>query len=265
MRLIRLVCLLVVFAAFVTPAAAESPARANRLQCEYVTNPLGIQVTQPRLQWQMQDERRGAKQTAYQVLVASTAQRLAREEADLWDSGKVESDRSTQIVYSGKPLRSRDRCYWKVRIWDAEGEPTAYSAPALWTMGLLDADAIEGKWIGLEERLIHPAKLGDPAAKALNFEGCAWFWYPDAGAEAKTAPPGIRYFRKTIEIPEDRNIASARFLIAADDSGSLFVNGRACGSGFGFGGTRAEEVKAQLQPGENVLGIQVRLLTRIRG
>lgn len=253
----RFMCLFAAAACFAGSAFAERPAKVDRLQCEYVTNPLGIQVTQPRLQWQMQDERRGAKQTAYQVLVASTAERLAGDEADLWDSGKVESDRSTQIVYSGKPLRSRDRCYWKVRIWDAEGEPTAYSVPALWTMGLLDADAIEGKWIGLGERLIHPAKLSDAAAKALNFEGCAWFWYPDAGAEAKTAPPGIRYFRKTIEIPEDRTITSARFLIAADDSGSLFINGQACASGLRFGGIRAEEVKAQLQPGENVLGIQV--------
>ena len=106
----------------------------------------------------MVDSRRGARQTAYQILVASSADKLAENTPDLWDSGKVASDQATQIVYGGKALGSRDRCYWKVRIWDAGGEPSRFSDPSLWTMGLLEAKDVKAKWIGMEERLIHPVK-----------------------------------------------------------------------------------------------------------
>ena len=78
---------------FSSASAAESPATADYLRCEYRVDPLGIDVVQPRLSWEMRDARRGAKQTAYQVLVASTPEKLAADEADLWDSGKV-ADRS---------------------------------------------------------------------------------------------------------------------------------------------------------------------------
>ena len=257
MRFAPLVCLLAVSGSWTQSAEAESPAKVDRLRCEYLANPLGIQVVKPRLQWQMFDSRRGARQTAYQILVASSADKLAENTPDLWDSGKVASDQATQIVYGGKALGSRDRCYWKVRIWDAGGEPSRFSDPSLWTMGLLEAKDVKAKWIGMEERLIHPVKKTDPANQALNFDGCDWFWYSEEGAAAKKATPGIRYFRKVIDLPEDRRIVSARCLIAADDSGSLFVNGHSCGSGYHFGATRIADVKAHLRPGKNVLAVQV--------
>ena len=86
----------------------ESPATADHLRCEYRVDPLGIDVLQPRLSWEMHDARRGAKQTAYQVLVASTPEKLAADEGDLWDSGRVATDQSTQVVYAGKPLAVAD-------------------------------------------------------------------------------------------------------------------------------------------------------------
>ena len=88
--------------------AAESPATADHLRCEYRVDPLGIDETLPRLFWQMQDTRRGAKQTAYQILVASTPEKLAADQGDLWDSGRVSSSETTQIVYAGKPLAVAD-------------------------------------------------------------------------------------------------------------------------------------------------------------
>ena len=127
------VALLVVFSLSLLPVAhaAESPASAEYLRCEYRVDPLGIGVTQPRLSWEMSDARRGAAQTAYQILVASSREKLADDEGDLWDSGKVASDQSSQIVYAGKPLASRMRCCWKVRLWDAEQKASDYSKPAL--------------------------------------------------------------------------------------------------------------------------------------
>jgi alpha-L-rhamnosidase len=143
---------------FSPASAAESPATADHLRCEYRVDPLGIDVLQPRLSWEMRDTRRGAKQTAYQVLVASTPEKLADDEGDLWDSGKVASDQSSRVVYAGKPLRSRMRCCWKVRLWDAGAEPTAYSKPALWTVGLLKPEDVRAKWIGLDGPMTYPGE-----------------------------------------------------------------------------------------------------------
>ncbi len=87
----------------------------------------------------------GAKQTAYQVLVASTPEKLAADEGDLWDSGQVASDQSTQVVYAGKPLRSRMRCCWKVRLWDAGGEPTRIQQAGAVDDGAAEAGGREGE------------------------------------------------------------------------------------------------------------------------
>lgn len=86
-------------------------------------------------------------QTAYQILVASSPNLLAEDKGDLWDSGKVPSDASSQIVYSGSPLVSRERCFWKVRTWDRNGTPGEWSQAALWTMGLLQPADWSAKWI----------------------------------------------------------------------------------------------------------------------
>jgi alpha-L-rhamnosidase len=105
------------------------------LLCEYRTNPLGIDVTTPRLSWQMQSDRRGARQTAYRIFAASDVAWLSEGKADLWDSGKIESDQSVHIVYAGQRLRSRQRVYWKVTVWDETGGASQRSR--LIEMGLL--------------------------------------------------------------------------------------------------------------------------------
>jgi alpha-L-rhamnosidase len=141
--------------------AAGSRATADHLRCEYRVDPLGIDVAQPRLFWQMQDTRRGAMQTAYQVLVASTAEKLAADQGDLWDSGRVASRETTQIVYAGQPLGSRTECHWKVRIWDGRERASAWSKPAVWTMGLLEPGDVKAQWIGLMGEMMYPGREGE--------------------------------------------------------------------------------------------------------
>jgi alpha-L-rhamnosidase len=133
----------VVFLAGICSAAVVT----ENLRCEYLVNPLGIDATNPRLSWIITSNQRGEMQTAYQVLVASSPDLLSEDKGDLWDSGKVSSDESSQIVYSGSPLVSRERCYWKVRIWDRDGHPGAWSQAAQWTMGLLQPADWSAKWI----------------------------------------------------------------------------------------------------------------------
>jgi alpha-L-rhamnosidase len=134
--------------------AAESVLHPVDLRCEYLKNPLGIDRTTPRLSWVLQvapTAGRGLKQTAFQIQVGSTEQAHGGGKTDLWDSGKVSSDQSHNIAYWGKPLESRQMCWWKVRIWDQDGKSSAWSEPALWSMGLLHASDWEAKWIGLKD------------------------------------------------------------------------------------------------------------------
>ena len=119
------------------------------MRCEYRPNPLGIDVTRPRLSWIVNSTERGQRQTGYQVLVASSEDILKLDKGDLWDSGQVKSDDTTGIVYAGKPLLSHQRCYWKVRVWDKDDKPSAWSSPAFWSMGLLEPVDWKAEWIGL--------------------------------------------------------------------------------------------------------------------
>jgi alpha-L-rhamnosidase len=119
----------------------------TNLICEYRTNPLGIDVTNPRLGWQMQTDRQGARQTAYHILAASSADILSAGQADLWDTGKVESDASVHIAYAGKTLHSRQRVYWQVTVWDETGQ-AGTSDIAWFELGLLHRDEWQAHWIG---------------------------------------------------------------------------------------------------------------------
>jgi alpha-L-rhamnosidase len=118
------------------------------LRCEYLKNPLGIDVRQPRFAWVLAHTERGQKQTAYQVQVGSGPEILSQDRGDLWDSGRTASDDSTQVVYRGKSLASGLTYYWKVRYWDKEGRASEYSRPASFEMGLLSRDEWKGQWIG---------------------------------------------------------------------------------------------------------------------
>ncbi|HWY29694.1 MAG TPA: hypothetical protein VNX46_03005, partial [Candidatus Acidoferrum sp.] len=119
----------------------------KNLRCEYLQDPPGIDATSPRLSWIINADRRGETQTAYQILVASSPERLSDGKADLWDSGKVLSDESSQIVYAGAPLVSREMCFWKVRTWDRDGNPGEWGPAAKWTMGLLEPTDWSAQWI----------------------------------------------------------------------------------------------------------------------
>jgi alpha-L-rhamnosidase len=131
-------------------SAADAPIAVKYLRCEYLVNPLGIDAAAPSLSWVLESPQRSVMQGAYQVLVASSPERLANDEGDLWDSGKVASGRSTHVAYGGKPLASRLQCHWKVRVWDGRGAPSTWSEPAFWTMGLLERADWKARWIGGE-------------------------------------------------------------------------------------------------------------------
>lgn len=132
---------------FAAAFSALAGLEVGQLRCEYLENPLGIDVAQPRLSWVLDSAVRGEKQTAYQILVASSAEELKKDHGDLWDSGKMGSDQTTFVAYAGKTLASRAACFWKVRSWDKDGKPSAWSRPAFWEMGILAPDDWQAQWI----------------------------------------------------------------------------------------------------------------------
>lgn len=164
------------------PASKISAARVDQLRCEYARQPLGIDAAAPRLNWIMQSQGRGQSQTAYQILVASSRASLDANRADLWDSGKVVSDQSIQIKYQGRSLVSRQQCFWKVRIWDRDNLPTAYSEPASWEMGLLDPADFKAQWIGY-------------SASTPYLRKAASLWKPIKQARLYASALGLYQFR----------------------------------------------------------------------
>jgi alpha-L-rhamnosidase len=166
----------------VSASAAQAPAMAEQLRCEYRVNPLGVDVPAPRLSWIMVSTemgRRGARQTAYRVLVASTATLLAEDHGDLWDSGRVQSDQSNQLEYAGQPLQSSQQVFWKVRIWDEREQPSPWSQPASWTMGVLNDADWRGEWISAREAV----------AESQPFAGIHLMGHPLPPPLSATPPP----------------------------------------------------------------------------
>jgi len=129
-------------------ASSDTSLRVTDLRCEFGANPLGIDVAQPRLFWRVASDERGQRQTAYQILAASSAEILAKDRGDLWDSGRVASDETTFVRYAGAPLASSQPVFWKVRAWGRDGHATRWSPTATWTMGLLDESDWHALWIG---------------------------------------------------------------------------------------------------------------------
>ncbi|MFD0796572.1 family 78 glycoside hydrolase catalytic domain [Maribacter chungangensis] len=147
MKILRLSYLILIV--LLGSCTSESDINVTDLRCEYRNNPLGIDNTQPRLSWKLEAPHfeRGQQQTAYQLLVASSPALLDGNTGDVWDSGKVSSSQSVNAVYAGIPLESTKTYYWKVKVWDAAGHPSGWSAPAIFSMGLLQPEDWKGEWI----------------------------------------------------------------------------------------------------------------------
>lgn len=126
-------------------ANAAPKTEVKELVCEYQVNPLGIDVQKPRLSWKIVSPETNAMQSAYEIKVTDKTP----SGKVLWTSGKVNSDQSVNVAYDGPALKSMQRVYWQVRIYDAKGKATAWSAPAWWEMGLLEAESWKASWINL--------------------------------------------------------------------------------------------------------------------
>ncbi|MHC4885402.1 MAG: glycoside hydrolase family 78 protein, partial [Planctomycetota bacterium] len=122
--------------------------KIENLRCEYLADPVAIDVPAPRLSWEGVCPREGAAQSAYRVLVADSSETLKAGKGNLWDSGRIESNQSLHIGYAGKTLKSFTQAFWKVMVWDEKGRAGTWSKPATWTMGILQEKEWKANWIG---------------------------------------------------------------------------------------------------------------------
>jgi alpha-L-rhamnosidase len=137
--------------------SSASLVQVRELKVEHLTEPLGIEAARPRFRWLLESKERSKLQTAYQILVSSSSERLQAGIGDKWDSGKVRSENSVEVVYEGIRLASGERAYWKVRVWDEKDRGSSFSAPSFFEMGLLEPNDWKGTWI--EARQVRSSPL----------------------------------------------------------------------------------------------------------
>ncbi len=188
----------------------------SKLRCEYLENPQVIDVLTPRLSWvnTALDNERGQLQTAWEIRVAGSKEKLVNGQSELWNSDKVVSNQSYNVIYEGKELSSRQDCWWQVRTWDKNEQVSEWSEPAYWHMGLLKAEEWKALWIGApwqgEEALPKPT-----------------FRRPGTTVEKEPLPPPAPMLRKSFTITKE--IVSAKAYVSGLGFFELYVNGNKVG------------------------------------
>ena len=183
-----------------------------QLRCEYLENPISIDEVKPRLSWKLKSNRIGAKQTAYQIQCSKT---IEFDSNLLWDTSKMDTDQSIHVSYDGEILHSRDRVYWRVRVWDELGEASEWSTTAFWESGFLSETDWKAKWIDPEGEI-------DPE-------------------EMQPTP----FLRKVFEI--DESIDTARLYITAHGLYEVWINGKRVGDQYFTPGRTQYDKRLQYQ------------------
>jgi len=210
----------------------------QKLLTEYQSNPIGLDVPAPRLSWFVNDTTRGAKQSAYHIIVSASLKQLKKDIGDVWDSKKVESDQSRLVKYAGPATESRKIYFWKVKTWDQDGNESSWSEPATWEMGLLNREDWKAGWIGLDVELdrSEQEKYGN------------WIWHPDE--KGLNIPI---YIRKSFTLPEDKTVRKAMLSVTADNEFESWVNGIERGKGDDWQRFYSRDITKDLVEGVNIL------------
>jgi len=272
-RLIDVFIGFVVAPFLLSTAMPVGQTRVVSLKCEYLENPLGIDMQNPRFFWQIESQGKGERQKAYRLLVASSEENLNNNTGDIYDSRKVLSGENTQIEYKGKTLYPACTYYWKVMIWDKDGKPTAWSEPASFGTGLFSGKNWKGaRWIAWRPQKEWETewwRKKDIETKCLEFGVPCWFgqrftlwelYYFHADNPYDSSP----LFRK--EFYAGKKITDAKIFISGLGYYELYINGERAGDRYlNPGWTNynktvlydVQDVTGLLKEGENVIGVML--------
>ncbi len=229
----------------------QQKLKLNGLQCNYLSNPMGIEESTPLLSWKISSENSNVNQDAYRILVSDNEQQLEEGTGDVWDSGKVGDHTSLMIKYSGSDLEAGKTYYWKVKVWDQKGEESNWSEVSSWQMAIGNENIAKAKWIGYEEfdenqRLV-------PGIPGYGYK-----------LEKEINHPVVPLFRKSFEVKE--GIKSAILSLSGIGHYEASINGKKLGDSFLAPGWtdfdkrilyNTYDVASGLKQGENVLGVLV--------
>ncbi|MFB7338357.1 family 78 glycoside hydrolase catalytic domain [Streptomyces adustus] len=222
--------------------AAASPLSVAGCTVEHRAAPLGVDSARPRFGWRLDSTERQQRQAGYQIRVSATAAGTG----DVWDSGRVPSDRQIDIAYAGPGLASLTRYFWQVRVWDTQGRTGAWSEPQWFETGLLAAaDEWRAAFIGRPE---------DP-----DLSGADWIWYPE-GDPATGRPVETRCFRRTFALTGAP--AAATLVVTGDDTADVWINGTLVSASprvtDSWKSAALVDVTAHLRSGGNTIAIESR-------
>ncbi len=199
------------------PVAAQevtAPLGPVALRVDNLPNALGIDDPSPRFSWQLNDPARGARQSAYELLVASQPSLLDQDKPDIWDSGKTDSGESINVQYRGPALTPSTRYFWRVKLWNADGNPYPNGETGWWETGLMTQAAWRAAWIGYET----------PEESAERHAPAAWIANPDSNALAAEKGTEQRYAYRTA-ITLDKPVRFAALYATGQDTVSAWING----------------------------------------
>lgn len=189
---------------------ADPGLRTMRLRTEGIDRPIGLEVVRPRFSWALQSAARNVRQTAYRLTAAASLDALLAGSADLFDSGRIESERCFDVPYEGHELRSQQRVWWRVQLWDSTGGVSPPSEASWFEMGLLQPSDWRAGWLAIET-----AEERDDRAAGLR-----WVW----GGEPLDPRP--QRFRFRCSLPA-APVQSELLLSAKDDLLGVWVDGAA--------------------------------------
>ncbi len=228
----------------------------SELRCEQSQRPLAVDPAGPRLSWQLNADRRGCLQSAYRILVADSPVALADDNGNVWDSGKVFSDRSVLVPYGGPALQPGKAYCWKVQAWDADGNLSPWSLPASFGTGLMSMQDWNGaKWIAME-----------PDVDSLKcIEGNTGKW-KDGGPvfDKPVAPYKLPQLRR--EFTATKPVKRAMAYICGLGQFEMFLNGEKVGDHFlDPAWTKfdkeaqyvAFDITGELRDGKNAVGVML--------
>ncbi len=239
----KIVKILILFL-FMASCTKSSEMLVENLRCEYKVDPIGLDILNPRFYWQITDQRRGTVQTAYQILVSSSAKKLGKDEADIWDSGKVESDQSAHIVYRGSPLQSSTSYFWKVKIWGNHGENPVCSKVATWEMGILSETEWKANWIG--------KKIEIDTTNNINKK---WLWRDWIWHTTEIGIDKPVFFRNKFTLPANKKVSTALIRMTADNEFTANFNNTELGSGTSWHDVYEFDVSDKIK-NENIIAIE---------